>query len=216
MKYLILFLFSLTLIACGSEEASNEDDNSESKTNHESEEVTAMEETDSSEEVVAPEEESEVEENCEVDLDAYILDPDTEGKTNIRKTPGGEVVLQVGGDFMDEYFLHIVDQQDGWFKVEDKIGGIEADYEIPGGIGWIHGSVCQVDSRNYASQELHLYSEPSEDASKVVSFTRESQGFHLLKICGEWVKVIGTVDGKEVQGWIQKEWLCGNPLTNCS
>ena len=35
-----------------------------------------------------------------------------------------------------------------------------------------------------------------------------------VDIRGNWVKV-KTIDGKHT-GWIESEWLCGNPLTNCS
>jgi hypothetical protein len=34
-----------------------------------------------------------------------------------------------------------------------------------------------------------------------------------LDIHGDWVKV--QVDGYDIIGWIEAEWLCSNPLTNC-
>lgn len=152
-----------------------------------------------------------VERNClSVPLRVYLDDPDETG-TNIRKSPGGEVVMQIkkeGGN--EEYFLHVIEAQDGWFKLESTFEGMEDVFEIPGGVGWIHGSVIAVDTRNYGGQTLNLLSEP-ETGEIISSITQEAYGLNLKDLCGEWAQV----DYNGIVGWIEIEWLCGNPLTNC-
>jgi hypothetical protein len=144
-------------------------------------------------------------------LAAYLDDPDLSG-TNIRKSPGGAVVMQLVKDEVNiEYFLTLTEAKNGWFRIESPVGGMENDFEIPGGEGWIHGSVIAADTRNYGGQKLELRSEPG--GGKLVGIIDEDVGGLRLKdLCGDWalVEYAGTT------GWIETEWLCGNPLTNCS
>lgn len=206
--YLALPLFFL--MSCGGSEETESSDNTAEKIDITSNEDELVAEEESESDLV----EDFIESDCEVNLRAYISDPDEAGPTNIRATPGGEVVLELG-KHMDDYFLDLEATSNGWFKVTDKIGGIDVDYDIPGGVGWIHGSVIGLDTRNYGGQELKFYSEPKEEASVSGTINHELH-VHLIDVCGEWAKVKGNADGKKIEGWIQIEWLCGNPLTNCS
>jgi len=162
--------------------------------------------------------EDELENNCTVSVDAYIADPDASGPTNVRSSPNGKVVLELihDGEEYEEYFLSLVGSQDGWFKVEDKIDGIVNAYSIPGGLGWIHGSVIGVDTRNYGGETLDFY-ESADENSKVVATIKSEKHFKLKDSCGDWTQVEGSDEkGKKFVGWIKNEWLCGNPLTTCS
>lgn len=53
-----------------------------------------------------------------VSLNGYINDPDKVNPTNVRKTPGGEIILKLGKE--DAYMINITACQGRWFKV-DKI-----------------------------------------------------------------------------------------------
>lgn len=148
--------------------------------------------------------------NCDVALDAYIDDP-SKTATNIRKTPGGEVVLQLPYG-KDDYFLTIVDQKDGWFKVS-SIEGIEVSYDLPEGGAWVHNSVVGAGTRNYGNQHIVIYLLASENSKKLDVIKIET-AVHVLEICNDFVK-IKTATGNQV-GWVKKEWICGNPLTTCA
>lgn len=148
--------------------------------------------------------------NCDVALDAYIDDP-SKTATNIRKTPGGEVVLQLPYG-KDDYFLTIVGQKDGWFKV-NSIEGIEVSYDLPEGGVWIHNSVVGASTRNYANQKITMYKLDTEKSAVVGTINIES-AVHVLSVCQQWVEV-ELVENKK-RGWIKKEWICGNPLTTCA
>ena len=144
-------------------------------------------------------------------LEVYLNDIDESG-TNIRQSPGGKVVMQlVKGDIDDEFFITLTQAQKGWFKIKSPIGGMEEDVEIPNGEGWIHGSVIGVDTRNYGGQTLELLDSPI-NGNVVGEITTEAYGLKLKDICGRWVQV----DYKGTIGWIDSNWLCGNPLTTCS
>ena len=147
---------------------------------------------------------------CVISLDAYIEDP-SETATNVRKTPGGEVVLELPYA-QDDYFLTIVDQKGDWFQV-NSIEGIEESYDLPDGGAWVHNSVVGASTRNYANQEIVLYSSDDENAKKIDVISTEI-ALHILAVCGEWVKVKTEPDHSV--GWIKKEWICGNPLTTCA
>ena len=143
-------------------------------------------------------------------MDAYIDDP-SETATNVRQTPGGKVVLKLPYA-QDDYFLTISGQQGDWFKIS-AIEGIENKYEWSGGEAWIHNSVVGASTRNYGNQKITMYDADNQNSNEVGTITMET-ALQVIAVCGDWVKVKTKPDQKN--GWIKKEWICGNPLTTCS
>ncbi len=149
------------------------------------------------------------------DLWCFVYDTDPSGRTNIRATPGGKVIGQLGAQPSDEddeggvYCLSVYNPRNGWWQILDKsVGGIEIQDQ-----GWIHSSVLALSTRNYDGSPLNLYAEPSADAS-VSAVIREADVLvRPLDITadGKWTKVIC----KAGTGWLQTRWLCGNPFTTC-
>lgn len=141
----------------------------------------------------------------------FLSDSDLSG-TNIRKHPGGEVIMKiVRSEENPEYMFALTEAQNGWFKIKGTISGMDNQIKIPNDEGWIHSSVIGVETRNYGGQELKLLDQP--EGEKVVGLIKEqSYGLKIKDLCGEWVKV----EHKGVTGWIESEWLCGNPVTTCS
>lgn len=145
------------------------------------------------------------------EIEAYLNDADKSG-TNIRNNPNGEIIKTLIKDDVNfEYMLRLTTSQDGWFKIKNPITGSENDIDIPGGEGWIHGSVISVDTRNYQGEHLKLLDKP-EGGKILLIFEDQVAGLHLIEICGNWVKV----EYNKHIGWIESKWLCGNPLTTCS
>jgi len=153
-----------------------------------------------------------VNDKCAVsELIVYLKDADDSG-TNIRNSPGGEVVLTLKEDKEEaQYMLRLTASQDEWFKVKNPIEGMEEDIEIPNNEAWIHGSVIAVNTRNYGGEDLELLDNP-ENGKVVGVIKEESYGLRIKDLCGVWVKVI--YEGTE--GWIEASWLCGIPWTTCS
>ena len=147
-------------------------------------------------------------------ISVYLSDDDPTGLTNIRNKPMGAKVMQLSSD--DIYIFSLTSPQDGWWKIVE-LWTIEDDVtdSLKGsdtGEYWIHYSVLGIGTRNYGGQCLTLRDAPNEEASVVYSFTKELE-LKPLDIQGDWVKV--KVDGYEIEGWIEIEWLCSNPVTNC-
>jgi len=211
----------LFLAACSSDDTQDNDTESSTQETIVDEFVENEEtaDTETAEVVEETNEEAElINDPCETAVYAYVYDPGEE-ITNIRNAPGGEVVLelQVGG-LDNEYMLDLDRYQDGWFHIKGDVVGMEDDYEIPGGEGWIHSSVITADTRNYGNQPIHFYAEPSEDAEINGTLKMEAGGLQIHEACGDWVRCSFDNDatGDQYAGWIKTEWLCGNPLTNCS
>ena len=218
MKLKHFFFFCITLIFVGCVNNANENQNKDENTDEDT--ITA--EANNNEVIIdenITEKDSVEEDNKNitkkpvkvVSFRAYISDPDKVNPTNVRKTPSGDIILKLERN--SDYIIYIVACQGRWFKV-DKIEPTDSKIDIPGGAGWIHGSVIGFSTRNYGNQKLNLY-EKANANSKVVEVLKYETELKLVDIEGEWVKVEWNNDGKKIIGWIEKEWLCGNPYTNC-
>tara|TARA_B100001939_G_C16778030_1_gene545660 strand:- start:62 stop:691 length:630 start_codon:yes stop_codon:yes gene_type:complete len=209
MKKVIIYSLALMyLSACGGNRIRTEDNSnqtiSEDSTNLANDNKSALAEEINE---VNPEE---IECN-KVEVHVYLDDPDDSG-TNIRKNPGGDVVLKLIKDDQDfEFLMTLTEAKDGWFLVQSPISGIDNDFEIKDGQGWIHGSVISVDTRNYGGQEIEILDKPN-NGSVVRVIKEEAYGLKIKDICGPWVKI----EYKGTIGWVEGQWLCGNPLTTCS
>ena len=134
--------------------------------------------------------------------------------TNILNKPMGATVMQLPYDLICVFSL--TSPQDGWWMIEE-IWPVEED-EAPSmtdsdtGEYWIHYTDLGLGTRNYGGQCLTLRAAPDEEAEVVFSFTQELE-LMPMDIQDGWVMVM--VDGTDITGWIEAEWLCSNPLTNC-
>ena len=148
-----------------------------------------------------------------ISFGAYVQDPDKKNPTNIRKSPGGEVLVALEPN--NDYGVDIIGQKNAWFKI-NMVDVFDTDaVDIPGQIGWMHSSVLAVRTRNYGGQKLNVYSFPDK-TSEVVGVIKEEIEVRFTKIYKDFV-LIRFFDnkGKLIEGWIESEWLCGNPVTNC-
>lgn len=133
----------------------------------------------------------------------------------ILNKPSGATVMTLPCD--EPYLFTLTSPQDGWWKINDLCNA--ADDEDPTSLAgsdtgeyWIHYSALGLGTSNYGGQELYLRAAPHQDADIIFTFNQELT-LMPLDIEGDWIKV--KVDGCDVIGWIENEWLCCNPLTNC-
>ena len=154
-------------------------------------------------------------------IGCYVMDSDP--ITNVRATPGGKIIARLGEqkesrsdeeddweEDMGVYTLTIYNPQNGWWQILGYyVGGVKIEDQA-----WIHYSVLGMHTRNYGGQKLKLYASPSEDAKVVATIKEAAADVRPMDVNedGSWVKV----KSKAGTGWIQREWLCDNPLTNCS
>lgn len=112
--------------------------------------------------------------------------------------------------------VEIVGQKNGWFKISRVDVFDNNAIDVPGQFGWMHYSVLAVRTRNYANQKLNVYASPDK-TSKIASVIKEETEVRFTKFNKGYVFIRFTDSkDKKVEGWIEKEWLCGNPVTNCS
>jgi hypothetical protein len=150
--------------------------------------------------------------SCRCDLTMYVDDPDTAG-TNVRASPGGEIVLvlpRVNGGF---HSVRVCDAKNGWFKVKTTHAGasiVELDMKSP---LWIHGSVVAVDPRPDSDWDIPVYSRPSHEDTTRNTF---KSPFTFVGCRGGWLKCAFTGGALHGQtGWMAPENQCPNPLTTC-
>lgn len=138
--------------------------------------------------------------------------------TNILNKPSGATVMTLSSEDEDvTYMFELTTPEDGWWKVigiwvaeDDEVTPTLAGSDT--GEYWIHYSELGLGTRNYGGQSLTLKDAPADDAN-VVFTTTDELIVMPMDIQGDWVKV--KVDGWDIEGWIEAEWLCSNPLTNC-
>ncbi len=133
----------------------------------------------------------------------------------ILNKPSGATVMTLSYD--EPYLFTLSSPQDGWWKINDlwNAADDEDTTSLAGsdtGEYWIHYSAIGLGTSNYGGQELHLRAAPDPEADIVFTFNQELM-LMPLDVQGDWVKV--KVDGDDIIGWIEAEWLCSNPLTNC-
>ena len=111
--------------------------------------------------------------------------------------------------------VHIVESNEGWFKIDGVIA-FDNVIDIPGQFGWIHHSVLSVSTRNYGGQSISLYENPTS-SSKEIATVKNEVSLRFSKLYENFA-FVNFVDesGKKVEGWMDVEWLCGNPVTNCN
>jgi len=137
-------------------------------------------------------------------LEVYLNAPDPNG-VNIRKEPNGKTILNLNKQ--DEYFiLKITEAKNGWFKVIHVKGAEVGLIKIPGEIGWIHNS-CIIEAGT--RQDITLIDKP-QAGNMVGAIGVENQVIIKDKYFN-WVKI----EYKELTGWVESKWLCGNPFTTC-
>lgn len=151
--------------------------------------------------------------NADNSISVFVLD-ESKTPTNVRETAGGKVagtlpINETG------HIVEIDECQKGWCSVIDiREAGVDKEIKIKSKTGelWLHHSVLAFDTRNYGKQKITIRNKPQENAQTVYSFNDEKT-LRLLDFNEEWVKV-KTKNGKHT-GWIERKWVCENPLTTC-
>lgn len=131
------------------------------------------------------------------------LSDDSGSDTNIRNEPNGDIVLKLNK--IDEFVLHATDYKDGWFKI-NYISSVHYGYDITNLNGWTHQSTIGLWTR----KKINLLDVP-ETGTSLGSIDGENGPVKIKDICSNWAKI----EFEGLSGWVEIEWLCGNPVTTC-
>ena len=140
------------------------------------------------------------------ELRCFIMDPDVEGMTNIRATPGGKVIAQVEPN---EYYELTAIYQPGssWWKIKDAmVEDYGQEIKFPSKEAWIHRSVLALGTDNGDGHYRILRTEPRADAPKAGTVREFNAVLRPLEMStdGKWVKV--KYEEGKLTGWIEVSW----------
>lgn len=139
------------------------------------------------------------------ELSCFILDPDTEGPTDIRAKPGGKVVYQVDPYDFDCCNLTVVIQPGEWWRIQGPLWDYESGFEveIPSREAWIHRSALALATDNLDGQWRVLRTEPRADAPKAGTITEFTALLRPMDLSadGKWVQV--RHEPSNLTGWIE-------------
>lgn len=93
----------------------------------------------------------------------------------------------------------------GWLQ----IGKNELNPELES--YWIQSKYIQIGTTNYNNQKIPLFETPNK-GSKKTGFLKEESYLNVIDCNNNWA----FVKKDNLQGWIQPEFICTNPITNCN
>ena len=152
-------------------------------------------------------------------LRAYIEDSDGEF-TNIRNTPGGEIILQLPTN--NVYLVNLSDFQKGWWKIEELVLINENEEEVPYVIPtdteyWVHTSCVNSGIRGDGTISFTLLSEPREGATVIKEYSAGTLP-SILNIIdlspSKFYLKVKLNDGNV--GWIPTNIVCYSYFSICS
>lgn len=124
---------------------------------------------------------------------------------NIRKKTNGKTILN--RNKQDEYFiLKITESKNGWFKVVHARGAEIGLIKILGEADWIRNS-CVIEAGT--RRDVTLLDKPQK--GNIAGTIGVENQVVIKDRYSNWVKV----EYKELTGWIESKWVCGNPFTTC-
>lgn len=148
-----------------------------------------------------------------INLNAYVADPDAEGPTHVRDEPDGKIVLKLNQE--EPYMVNIIAQRQGWFEIS-SVTCFTSDLELPSGPLWMHPSVLAATTRNYGPDEkIPVYAYPQKNESFIEDYLVGETEIRFIEFYFDFAHIHVESDGKTVDGWIEKNWICGNPVTTC-
>ena len=131
------------------------------------------------------------------------IDHSNVNTAHMRNEPNGEVLLNI--DKQGEYSVTVTEVSNEWFKVV-KLMEVDAGViKIPNGFGWIHNSVIGAS----ITKDITVFDNPN--TNEAIDIVKKETRVKIINICSNWVRI----ERGSTIGWVQTEWLCGNPVSTC-
>jgi len=125
-------------------------------------------------------------------------------KPSLRNAPDGEPIFSINTN--SEYKLEIAETNNGWSKVVKLVDLLDEDeVAIPNGEGWIKNTYIAATTR----KEIGLMDAPEHGIE--VGIIDSEKVVQIVEKLRDWI----LIEGEGISGWIEAEWLCGNPMTTC-
>ncbi len=143
------------------------------------------------------------------DVEAYVVDRDPKG-LNVRDAPGaqGRVVAVIPLDEDGTIVRMRASSPNGWVQIDraETVGGtVVFDKK-----GWVSGNMLGTETRGYGTKGVKLYAAARKGS--VVGTVPPETEVRVAGCSGDWVRV----RYKNLDGWLQPEDQCPNPVTLCN
>lgn len=149
-----------------------------------------------------------------IEMTAFIYDPDENNPTNVRGSANGKIIEKLPP--YEEYMIRIISQKDGWFEFENLTVFSEETENLDGLSGWIHHSVLAASTRNCYPDETIVYKYPEEKKEYEATVIEPERLIRFDQLYNEFVHITSVNENKDtITGWIKTECVCGNPVTTC-
>ena len=108
------------------------------------------------------------------------------------------------------WIVHVMSEKNGFFEVV-----LPKEYKSRQKKIWVKAGDIGVIVQNYTSTPIFMYSKPTTKSLPIKIITSSIIG-QIYDIQAHFVLLEIIIDGEKIRGWVQKEYLCGNPYTTCS
>jgi SH3-like domain-containing protein len=143
---------------------------------------------------------------------AYVIDTDPKG-LNVRSGPGTNYTVTATIPTNNSVEIWIIGSLGPWMSIErayifaEDDTSDDVDMKIT---GFIYGPLLAVQTRPSGLKLIPLYTEP-DITSRVIAELPMDIEVVLTGCQGTWVKV----KYGDIEGWLDPESHCGNPVTTC-
>jgi uncharacterized protein YgiM (DUF1202 family) len=142
-------------------------------------------------------------------VEAYVVDKDPKG-LNVRDAPGveGKVVAVIPLDEDGTIVRLVASSPNGWVQIDraENVGGtVVFDRK-----GWVSGNMLGTETRGYGTKGVKLRGDGKP--GKVLGTIPPETEVRVAGCAGERVRV----KYKSLNGWLEREDQCPNPVTLCN
>jgi len=143
-------------------------------------------------------------ENAPCEISAYVIDRDPAG-LNVRSGPGSSFSVVSKLAHSDEGpIVGIIGSQGKWMLI-DRAESIESE-ELFKGKGWVYGLLLGTSTR----YKVKVLKDPKPKSQVIGSIAAEEE-VKIVGCKGGWARV----QYGNLEGWIEPESQCPNPVTTC-
>jgi len=143
-------------------------------------------------------------ENAPCEISAYVIDRDPAG-LNVRSGPGSSFSVVSKLAHSDEGpIVGIIGSQGKWMLI-DRAESIESE-ELFKGKGWVYGLLLGTSTR----YKVKVLKDPKPKSQVIGSIVAEEE-VKIVGCKGGWARV----QYGNLEGWIEPESQCPNPVTTC-
>ena len=158
----------------------------------------------------------------------YIITSSSEsielGKVTIVvfNEPNGDIIFKLPPDEESGWGVTVFEENEGFFKVlnvwRQEAGVLDYwdnDWMSDFKYVWLEKGSIGIKTNNFDDGVVTIFEKPTKESDAIFSFNGV-QTFGIEDVCNGWVRIIfRDENGNDQMGWLEPEYQCSNPLSNC-